>query len=45
MYIILWEFQAAAGSETAFEQVYGPGGPWAQLFARADGYAGTLIPE
>lgn len=42
---IIWEFRPAPDRERDFETTYGPAGPWADLFRRADGYLGTeLIP-
>jgi heme-degrading monooxygenase HmoA len=32
MFLILWEFEVKPGEEQAFEKVYGPQGPWVQLF-------------
>ncbi len=43
MYTILWEFRVPADRRAAFEATYGPGGPWAQLFARAAGFAGVAL--
>jgi heme-degrading monooxygenase HmoA len=43
MYVIVWEFEARAGSEPEFERVYGPRGAWAEFFARGRGYAGTEL--
>jgi heme-degrading monooxygenase HmoA len=43
MYVIMWEFQPKAGYEEEFEQAYGPGGVWAELFQRADAYRGTEL--
>ena len=43
MYAIVWEFRARPGQETAFEQVYGPEGAWARLFARGAGFLGTEL--
>lgn len=41
MYVIVWRFEARAGREEEFERAYGPGGDWARLFARGEGYLGT----
>lgn len=38
MYTILWEFRVPAERRAAFEQAYGPNGPWALLFAKAEGF-------
>lgn len=43
MFVRVWRFGVARGRESDFEEVYGPGGAWAQLFARAAGYAGTEV--
>jgi len=40
MYTILWEFRVPPERCAAFEQAYGPTGPWGQLFARAEGFVG-----
>ena len=32
MFLILWEFEVKSGEEARFEKVYGPQGPWVQLF-------------
>jgi len=42
-HIIVWEFDARAGGEAAFESAYGPEGDWARLFRRAPGYLGTEL--
>ncbi len=42
-YIIIWEFHVRPGSETHFEQVYGPDGDWVQLFRRGEGYVQTEL--
>jgi heme-degrading monooxygenase HmoA len=34
MFLILWEFEVKPGDESRFEKVYGPQGPWVQLFQR-----------
>jgi heme-degrading monooxygenase HmoA len=39
----LWRFLVRADAVDAFERAYGPRGEWAQLFARAYGYAGTEL--
>ena len=43
MYFILWEYVVKAGAEAEFEQVYGPEGDWARLFARSEGYIATVL--
>ena len=42
-YTIIWEYLVKADALTDFERAYRPGGLWAQLFARADGYLGTEL--
>jgi heme-degrading monooxygenase HmoA len=42
-YVYVWEFTVAPGQEQAFLAAYGPGGSWATLFARAQGYIETLL--
>jgi heme-degrading monooxygenase HmoA len=37
-YVVVWEFRPRPGVESHFEEVYGPRGPWAQLFAGAEGF-------
>ena len=39
----IWRFRVPAAEAAAFERAYGPDGDWAQLFARAPGYAGTEL--
>jgi len=41
MFVILWEFTAKSGAEIEFENAYGPGGSWVQLFKTAQDYVGT----
>jgi quinol monooxygenase YgiN len=43
MYLIIWEFRAAAGREGEFQQAYGPEGDWARFFRRDPGYRGTEL--
>jgi heme-degrading monooxygenase HmoA len=42
-HLILWEFRPRPGMERAFEIAYGPGGEWAALFRRSEGYLGTEL--
>jgi heme-degrading monooxygenase HmoA len=42
-YLIVWEFRPRPGAENRFEEVYGPGGVWAQLFQRTEGFLGTAL--
>jgi heme-degrading monooxygenase HmoA len=39
----IWRFDVQPDALDAFESAYGPHGDWAQLFARAPGYAGTEL--
>jgi heme-degrading monooxygenase HmoA len=41
MIATIWRFRVPAAAIEAFERAYGPNGDWAELFARAPGYAGT----
>ena len=43
MFVILWEFEVKPGSETSFENAYGPAGAWSQLFQRDPRYRGTKL--
>ena len=42
-YVYIWEFEVGPESEDRFLDFYGPHGVWAKLFAKADGYVGTLL--
>jgi heme-degrading monooxygenase HmoA len=42
-YLVVWEFRPKLGEEAAFEQAYGPQGPWARLFSRAPGFVATEL--
>ncbi len=42
-YIAIWEFQVRLESSSAFEEIYGPDGAWAQLFRRSLDYLGTEL--
>lgn len=41
--IIVWSFEVAAEQREAFEIAYGPGGAWAQLFARSPDFICTEL--
>jgi hypothetical protein len=41
MYVRVWEYEVEIGRVDAFLAAYRADGEWAQLFERADGYAGT----
>ena len=43
MFYILWQFETTDEGCTAFEEAYGPAGPWVQFFAEAEGYVGTEL--
>ena len=43
MYVIVWEYELQNGREAAFDLAYAADGPWAALFARAEGYLGTEL--
>jgi len=43
MHVIVWEFRVKSGHEGEFERIYGPGGDWARLFGRADGFLGIEL--
>ena len=43
MHVIVWEFSVPSEHRPAFEQAYGPEGPWAVLFRTARGYLGTEL--
>jgi heme-degrading monooxygenase HmoA len=40
-FIAAFRYEVDADLREGFEQVYGPGGTWAELFGAADGYLGT----
>ena len=42
-YLSIWEFIIAEGSRNTFEDYYGPGGRWADLFRMGVGYLGTEL--
>lgn len=43
MHVRVWKFRPPAGREEEFASVYGPRGPWAELFSQAAGYRGTSL--
>lgn len=43
MFVIVWQFRAAAGRRDDFMAAYGPDGDWAALFRRETGYLGTEL--
>jgi len=42
-YLVVWQFRPRAGAVRRFEEAYGSRGPWARLFAGADGFIGTEL--
>ena len=42
-YVIVWRYEVAKDAREAFEQAYGPHGPWVALFATAPGYRRTEL--
>jgi len=43
MYVIIWEYYVKAECIVEFEQIYGPGGRWADLFKNGNGFMGTEL--
>jgi heme-degrading monooxygenase HmoA len=43
MYEILWMYEVSTDMRARFEQVYGPSGEWARLFAQADGFVEVVL--
>jgi heme-degrading monooxygenase HmoA len=43
MFIIVWQFEIAEVSQSAFEAAYSPDGAWAKLFAASPEYRGTEL--
>jgi len=43
MYLYVWEFRVPARRLAEFERVYGPEGPWVELFRRGAGYRSTRL--
>jgi heme-degrading monooxygenase HmoA len=39
----IWQYEVVAGREDEFVRVYASDGPWAQLFARSEGFLGTEL--
>jgi heme-degrading monooxygenase HmoA len=42
-YTIVWEFRVPREGVVGFEAAYGPDGPWASLFGRAEGFLGVEL--
>ena len=40
---IIWEFAVEERLQPDFERAYAPGGPWARLFAEAEGFLETRL--
>jgi hypothetical protein len=43
MFVILWEYEVKSECEESFRKVYGPEGPWVQLFRNDQQYKGTRL--
>ncbi len=43
MYVIIWEYRVRAECTVEFEQIYHPGGRWADLFKNGNGFMGTEL--
>jgi hypothetical protein len=43
VYVIVWEFEVAAGRVADFERAYGPDGEWAAFFRRSDAFKGIEL--
>jgi heme-degrading monooxygenase HmoA len=42
-FLVIWEFIIRPGKGELFEQIYGPGGDWVQLFRKGRGYGETRL--
>ena len=40
---IIWRFRVRKGMEAEFQDRYSPSGAWARLFAKGEGYQGTIL--
>ncbi|HSR46619.1 MAG TPA: hypothetical protein VLL77_01405 [Anaerolineales bacterium] len=40
---IVWQYKVKAEARERFELAYGPGGAWSNLFAKSQGYRGTVL--
>jgi hypothetical protein len=38
MFVRVWQYRVPPARREQFRGAYGPAGPWAELFARSDGY-------
>ncbi len=43
MYVVMWEYRVKAERLDEFENIYGAGGAWAELFKKEAGYIGTEL--
>ena len=43
MFVRVWEYEVPGDQAAAFTAAYAADGPWAELFARADGFLGTEL--
>ncbi len=43
MYAVVWQYLVKPGAVELFREAYAPGGKWAELFSRSDGYLGTEL--
>jgi|SRR4030095_10992641 len=43
MFAFIWEFTVKEEHVMKFEEAYGPGGKWAELFKKAEGYIRTEL--
>ena len=43
MFVRVWEYEVPGDQVAAFTVAYAADGPWAELFARADGFLGTEL--
>lgn len=42
-FVYVWVYEVSPESSDAFRELYGPNGPWVDLFRRAPGYLGTEL--
>ncbi len=42
-YVYVWVYEVDPETRDQFRELYGPGGPWVDLFAKAPGYIGTQL--
>jgi len=43
MFVVVWRYRVAAVKRDAFEAIYGPDGPWTELFSESPDYADTEL--